>query len=257
MKIAIIGCGHMGGWFASQLSNHHQIGIFDIDREKYSAFQNVKVFTNIKEIKDFNPELLINAVNIQLTIEVFRQISPYIPKDCIICDIASIKTGLSDFYKQSGHHYASVHPMFGPRFAKLDKINGENAIIISESELKAKDFFKQFFALFQIHVFEYSFEEHDQLMGYSLTLPFASSIVFSACITQKTVPGTTFSKHKEIAEGLLEEDDYLLTEVLFNPYSLKQLEKITSRLEFLKHVIKAREYDEAKKFLKSLRDNLK
>ena len=93
-------------------------------------------------------------------------------------------------------------------------------------------------------------------MSYSLTLPFASSIVFSACVTTHTVPGTTFSSHKQIAQRLLREDDYLLAGVLFNPHSIKQLEIICSRLEFLKHIIKARDYEEAQKFFNKLRKNL-
>jgi len=93
-------------------------------------------------------------------------------------------------------------------------------------------------------------------MSYSLTLPFASSITFAACLTTKVVPGTTFAHHKEIARKVLEEDDFLLAEVLFNPHSIRQLEKICSKLEFLKHIIKARDYEEAEKFLARLRKNL-
>jgi prephenate dehydrogenase len=70
------------------------------------------------------------------------------------------------------------------------------------------------------------------------------------------VPGTTFKKHLEIAKGLLSEDDYLLCEMLFNSYSLPQLEKVTDRLGSLKHVIRGKDIEEAKKFFDSLRKNL-
>jgi hypothetical protein len=73
---------------------------------------------------------------------------------------------------------------------------------------------------------------------------------------RSTVPGTTFKKHLEIARGLLSEDDYLLAEVIFGPHSLEQLEKVTSRLEFLKHVIKGRDFDEARVFFARLRQNI-
>jgi hypothetical protein len=48
----------------------------------------------------------------------------------------------------------------------------------------------------------------------------------------------------------------LLAEILFNRYSLTQLEKVTARLEFLKHVIKGKDHDEAKKFFGMLRKNI-
>ena len=94
------------------------------------------------------------------------------------------------------------------------------------------------------------------MIAYSLTLPFASTMVFAACMDNTAVPGTTFRKHLEIARGLLSEDDYLLAEILFNPYSLAQLEKVTSRLDFLKHVILARDFEEAQRFFGNLRENI-
>ena len=58
------------------------------------------------------------------------------------------------------------------------------------------------------------------------------------------------------AKGVLSEDDHLLAEILFNPKSLPQLEKITAKLEFLKHIIKAKDYEEAKRFFNKLRKNI-
>jgi prephenate dehydrogenase len=107
-----------------------------------------------------------------------------------------------------------------------------------------------------LQIFEYSFDEHDLLIAYSLTLPFAASLVFAANMDSSTVPGTTFKKHHEIAKGLLSEEDALLSEILFNPHSLSQLEKVTNKLEFLKHVIRQRDFDEAQKFFDRLRKNI-
>ena len=107
-----------------------------------------------------------------------------------------------------------------------------------------------------LNVYEFSFDEHDSMMAYSLTLPFSSSMVFAACVDTKAVPGTNFKKHMELAKGLLSEDDGLLSEILFNPRSIAQIEKITSRLELLKHIIRDRDYEEAGKFFEKLRDNI-
>jgi prephenate dehydrogenase len=59
-----------------------------------------------------------------------------------------------------------------------------------------------------------------------------------------------------LARGLLSEDDHLLAEILFNPHSVAELNKITSRLEFLKHIISARDQGEAKEFFRRLRENI-
>ena len=94
------------------------------------------------------------------------------------------------------------------------------------------------------------------MMAYSLTTPFISSLVFASCVDSTAVPGTTFARHMKIAKGLLSEEDHLLCEVLFNPHSLPQLDRITARLEYLKHIIKGRDREEAKKFLDKLRKKI-
>ena len=59
---------------------------------------------------------------------------PALSKDCIISDIASVKTGLQEYYEKSGFRYVSTHPMFGPTFASLNNLSNENAIIIKEGD---------------------------------------------------------------------------------------------------------------------------
>lgn len=256
MKIAIIGAGHMGSWFIKELSQNNEVVIYDINKEKMYKFKELIHLSNLSDLKSFEPDILFNAVSLQNTIDVFKKSIEYLPKHCVISDIASIKGEIPDYYKRCKHSFISLHPMFGPYFANLKQLKDENVIIISESDKNTKNFFKKFFKKYNICIFEYSFAQHDELMAYSLTLPFASSIVFSACMNNKTVPGTTFSRHRKIAQRLLKEDNYLLSEVLFNPDSLKQLERICSHLEFLKHVIKAKDYEESKKFFDKLRKNL-
>jgi len=256
MKIAVIGFGKMGSWLAKALALENEVAVYDIDSTKTSNAGHLKVISGPAEIESFGPEMLINAVNLQNIISAFDSVRQYLPSDCIISDIASIKGELPQYYKKSGLRFASAHPMFGPTFAKMDSLKDENAIIISESDKTAADFFRTFFRKYGLNISDYSFEDHDKLMAYSLTLPFTSSIVFAACLNRKTVPGTTFARHHEIARGLLSEDDFLLAEVLFNQHSLEQIEKINSRLELLKHIIKAKDYEEAQKFFAKLRENL-
>ncbi|MBI4713301.1 MAG: prephenate dehydrogenase [Planctomycetes bacterium] len=256
MRIAVIGFGKMGSWLAGALAAENEVAVYDIDCGKTHNAANVRVLREVIQLKDFKPQMLVNAVNLQNIITAFEQVKPHLPADCIITDVASIKGELPQYYQKSGFRFGSVHPMFGPTFARMDALKYENAIIISESDKAAASFFRTFFGRYSLHITECSFAEHDNLMAYSLTLPFTSSIVFAACLDRKVVPGTTFARHRKIAQGLLGEDDFLLAEVLFNPHSLAQLEKINSRLELLKHIIKDRDYDEAQKFFAKLRASL-
>lgn len=256
MKIAILGAGKMGSWMARQLSAKHEVAVFDVDRFRVGGIPDVKPLASLQELDAFAPALLINAVNLEKTLEAFEGVLPHLPKECTISDVASIKGELAQFYRGCGRKFASVHPMFGPTFADMDSLRQENAVIIRESGREGAAFFREFFSSFGLRIFEYSFAEHDEMMAYSLSTPFVSSLVFASCLDRTVVPGATFERHMKIAKGLLSEDDSLVCEVLFNPHSLKQIDKMTSRLEYLKHIIRARDHSEAKGLLAALRRNL-
>lgn len=256
MKIFILGAGRMGTWLVEEFCHDHDVAVYDSDRKKLKYFFNVTRFLNLEEVKDFQPELIINAVNLQNTINTFDEVLPYLPKNCMLSDITSVKRGLYDYYKKIGRKFVSTHPMFGPTFANIRDLRDENAIIIKESDEKGKNFFKEFYKNLHLNIYEYTFKEHDEITAYSLGTPFSSSLVFAACMKKQESPGTTFKKHKDIAKGLLSEDDYLLSEILFNPHTLKQIEKINSQLSYLTHIIRGRDYEEMKKFLDRLRSNI-
>ena len=152
--------------------------------------------------------------------------------------------------------FVSTHPMFGPTFARLDNLSNENAIIIAESDYLGKMFFKDFYNSLKLNIFEYSFEEHDETIAYSLSLPFVSSLVFWAIMKHQDAPGTTFKKHMAVARGLLSEDDYLLSEILFNPHTPNQVEKIQTELELLLDIIRQKDTDAMQTFLKKVRKNI-
>jgi len=81
-------------------------------------------------------------------------------------------------------------------------------------------------------------------------------MVFAACMKEQEAPGTTFRKHFSIAEGLLSEDDYLLTEILLSPHSLGQVERIHEQLDGLIGMIKSRDKEQLTDFFKMLRSNI-
>jgi prephenate dehydrogenase len=256
MKIVVLGFGRMGSWLVRELSGDHLVAVYDTDGTKQGHGPDITRLNSLHEVRKVEPDLLINAVTLRHTVTAFEDVAPYLPHDCILCDVTSIKGKIADYYAKAGFRFVSVHPMFGPTFADMDALLEENAVIIAESCSEGRDFFRGFFTRRHVRLFEYTFEEHDRTMAYSLTTPFVASLVFAACVDAKAVPGTTFTRHMAIARSLLTEDDHLLAEILFNPYSLAELAKITSRLEFLKHVIKAQDQDEAREFFRRLKENI-
>ena len=53
------------------------------------------------------------------------------------------------------------------------------------------------------------------------------------------------------------EDDYLLSEIMFNPHTPAQLEKIREQLAELQTIVENRDSESMKAFLTRLRENIK
>lgn len=257
MKILVLGAGKMGSFFLDVLSFDHETAVYEKDPKRMRFTYNCQRFTTIDEIRDFKPQLVINAVTLKYTIAAFEEVMPALPADCIVSDISSVKTNFKDYYEQCGHPYVSTHPMFGPTFANLGQLSEESAIIIKEGDYMGRIFFKDLYTKLGLKIYEYSFEDHDQTVAYSIGIPFVSTFVFSAVMKHQDAPGTTFKRHMRIAKGVLNEDDYLLQEILFNPYTSGQVEKIREELKELIDIIDHKDSTRMKAYLTKIRDNVK
>ncbi len=257
MKILILGAGKMGAFFVDLLSFDHETAVYDVNPQRLRFMYNTQRFTTLEEIEAFRPDLVINAVTLKYTLSVFDQIMPLLPQDCILSDIASVKTGFKEYYEATGRRYVSTHPMFGPTFANLGALSSENAIIISEGDYMGRIFFKDLYGKLGLNVFEYTFDEHDETMAYSLSIPFVSTFVFAAIMKHQDAPGTTFKRHMAIAKGVLNEDDYLLQEILFNPRTPAQVEGIRTELNELLEIISKKDAEGMRAFLTKIRQKIK
>lgn len=256
MRILIMGAGKMGSFFTDVLSFEHEVAVYDVDPKRLRFMYNCYRFTNMEEVENFHPELVINAATVKYTLDAFRQVLHHLTKDCIISDIASVKTGLKEFYENCGFRYVSTHPMFGPTFANLDKLSTENAIIIKEGDHLGRIFFKDLYHRLGLNIFEYTFDEHDETVAYSLSIPFVSTFVFAAVMKHQDAPGTTFKRHMAIAKGVLSEDDYLLQEILFNPRTPEQVEGIRTELNELLDIISEKDGDRMHAYLEKIRKHI-
>lgn len=256
MRILVLGAGKMGSFFLDSLSFDHETAVYDKDPKRMLYTYNCRRMTLLDEIDEFAPDLVINAVTVKYTIAAFEEVIPHLPPNCIISDIASVKTGLHEYYKSCGHPFVSTHPMFGPTFANLQQLSEENAIIISEGDYMGRIFFKDLYQRLDLNIYEYTFDEHDKTVAYSLSIPFVSTFVFSAVMKHQDAPGTTFKRHLKIAKGVLSEDDYLLQEVLFNPYTSDQVAQIREELRELLDIIDRKDAAGMKGYLTKIRNNV-
>ncbi len=145
MKILVVGAGKMGSWLIESLCLEHEVAAYDTNLNRLKYLFNTHKLVSKEEIAEFNPDMLINAVSLEKTIPVYKDLMPVISRNCILADITSVKNGLHQFYLETERRFVSTHPMFGPTFANIRNLAGQNAIIISQSDAEGKAFFRKFF----------------------------------------------------------------------------------------------------------------
>jgi len=185
VKILILGAGKMGSFFCDILSFDHDVAIYDSDPKRLRFTYNCHRFSSLDEVDAFAPDMVLNAATVKYTIEAFVQVLGHLRPDTILSDIASVKTGLPEFYVGAGFPFVSTHPMFGPTFASLSNLADENAIIISEGCAEGIAFFDKLYSSLGLHIEHYTFNEHDRTIAYSLSIPFASSLVLEPPYTPR------------------------------------------------------------------------
>ena len=65
MRILILGAGKMGSFFTDILSFQHETAVYDTNPHQLRFVYNTYRFTTLDEIKEFEPELVINAVTVK------------------------------------------------------------------------------------------------------------------------------------------------------------------------------------------------
>jgi len=254
-NILILGYGRMGQWFAQQLADEYHIAVLEKNFINNDSSSNILFIEHSKDIYSYNPDLIINAVNLNSTLDAFNSITDHLPESAILSDITSVKNGIKAYYQNKNFRFVSTHPMFGPTFGNMSDLKNENAIIIEESDEEGKQFFEKLYRNLDITTHFTSFENHDELMAESLSLPFLTALSFMFNTDRTKTPGTTYQKQIDISEKLLSEDIHLLTEILMNRHSLKKIEDIKYFMNKLHEMISAKNSNGLKKILKKLKEN--
>ena len=256
-SILILGYGRMGQWFAHQLSKDYYTAVLEKQPISNEAPSDIHFIKHAREIRFINPDLILNAVNLNSTLTAFNSIIDHLPENVILSDITSVKNGIKEYYQNKNLRFVSTHPMFGPTFGDMSNLKNENAIIIEESDEEGKIFFEKLYYSLDITNHFASFENHDELMAESLSLPFLTALSFMFNADRTTFPGTTYQKQMDISEKLLSEDIHLLSEVLMNVHSLKKIEEIRNFMNSFYKIIEAKDYNALKSILEKLNENHK
>ena len=237
MRIAIIGAGKMGVWFAKFFqSKGYAVVLADRKKEKLAKLKKelkVEMTADFKQAVRDADQVLI-CVSINAFEEVVKTISPAIHEGQVVMDICSIK---EDPVKTM-HQYIKVglvlgtHPVFGPGSNGVK----QKAYILTPTNAKEQEFaekFKNWLEQEEAHVFVMSPKRHDELMSIVLGLPhFLGVVACETLLEQKDLPetkkvaGTTYRMLFTLAEATALETPDLYASLQTNLPELGKIEDL-------------------------------
>jgi len=233
MKIAIIGAGKMGIWFAKFFNDkNEEVVLADRKKEKLEALKDLPVdlTTNFKEAVCYADQIYL-CVSINAIEEVVKTIGPVLHQGQVVMDICSIKEAPVKIMHQyiKGATVLGTHPVFGPG---SHGVKGK-AYVLTPTNAEEEKFaaeFKKWLEEQEAHVFVMSPKKHDDLMSVVLGLPHFLGIVTCETLLEqknfsqtKKVAGTTYRMLFTLAESTAQETPDLFARL---QTSLPELEKI-------------------------------
>ena len=236
MKVAVIGAGKMGVWFAKFFeSKGYDVILADRRKAKLEAQKDllVDLTTSFEEAVQDADQILL-CVSINAVEEVAKAISPAIHEGQVVMDICSIKEAPVKTMHQylNGATVLGTHPVFGPGSNGVK----HKAYVLTPTNAKEQEFaehFKKWLEQEEAHVFIMSPQKHDELMSVVLGLPhFLGLVACETLLEQKNLPetkkvaGTTYRMLFTLAEATALETPDLYASVQTNLANLGEIEDL-------------------------------
>lgn len=252
MRIAIIGAGRMGKWFAKFfLEQGFTVVVSDKD---YAKLQMLKEELNIETADNVNAVERADRILICVPIESFesvvKEISVYVRRGQEVMDICSVKEAPVNIMHKYIKDAATLgtHPMFGPG---AKSIKNQNFILTPtnvKEQVLARDFGKWLESK-GARVFFMSPKEHDKIMSIVIGLPYFLSYVvcdtllsYGQFAKAKDVSGVSYKLLLTMVEAVVSEEAELAASIQMGLPEIDKLGEILSdkTKEWLK-IIKQKE----------------
>jgi chorismate mutase/prephenate dehydrogenase len=131
-------------------------------------------------------DLAVLAVPIDRSPPVALQLGPYLPPNCVLSDLTSLKREpLDAMLRAHAGPVIGLHPLFGPNTASMDK---QIVVTCEGRNPEACKWVVEQLALWGIVPVETTPEEHDQVMGIVQALRHFATFAFGHYLCDRQVP---------------------------------------------------------------------
>jgi prephenate dehydrogenase len=144
-RLAIIGLGLIGASLAKSIKHSYpkiEIAAFDYHEILELALKEKNIDKDLSDFHEaLNYEFIFLALPIELSLKVFKELSPLLKKDQVISDLCSVKGIFADEWTATNSKgiYIGTHPMTGKEkggYENSDNLLFENAVFIISEHCK-------------------------------------------------------------------------------------------------------------------------
>jgi prephenate dehydrogenase len=215
-RVAIIGAGGMGAWFAHFFKSRGDSVIVsdsDSNRAKRLARKVHAKCSSSNTDAARGSDIILLAIPTNATSEVIKEILPVLRRNALICDISATKSVVMPALRSAekrGVKVVSIHPMFGPL---ARGIRGRRIIAIRTG--KDTRGYKTMKHLLQgAHFFLAGQSIHDKRVALTLGLPHFLNMAFAMTLSKRRdlaeirrFAGRTFNLQMLLAEAIANEPE--------------------------------------------------
>jgi len=260
-RILIIGGkGRMGSWFARFFRNQGREAAVLDPAGALPGFRSFEGFSKSCRWAD----LILVATPLAASPGIYRQLIDRAPQG-IICDIASIKSGLLGEItaaRKAGLRVASLHPMFGPGARVLsDKV----ICLCRCGDQPSLERVRRILTETSARLVEVDIMHHDRLMSCILGLSHLMNIVFARTLTRSGLSyeelsraaSTTFLRQMDTTRSVITENPDLYFEIQrANPHSAELFRQLRTAVEEITGMVTSTDLEGFRRVMEQGRDYL-
>jgi prephenate dehydrogenase len=249
-RVAIIGAGGMGAWFARFFKSRGDSVIVsdrDSNRAKRLAVKIHAKYSSSSVDAARVSDIILLAIPANAISEVIMEILPALCRNALICEISATKSVVMPALRSAekrGVKVASIHPMFGPL---ARGIRGRRIIAISTG--KDTRGHKTMKHLLQgAHFFLTDQDIHDKHVALTLGLPHFLNMAFAMTLSKRgnlaeirRFAGRTFNLQMLLAEAVADEPETIADIQIMNKEFLKVLRDFQRNIQSLARIVNQRD----------------
>jgi prephenate dehydrogenase len=249
-RVAIIGSGGMGAWFARFFKSRGDSVIVsdrDSNRAKRLARKIHAKCSPSNTDAARGSDIILLAIPTNATSEVIKEILPVLRRNALICDISATKSVVMPALRSAekrGVKVVSIHPMFGPL---ARGIRGRRIIAIRTG--KDTRGYKTMKHLLQgAHFFLAGQDIHDKRVALTLGLPHFLNMAFAMTLSKRRdlaeirrFAGRTFNLQMLLAEAIADEPETIADIQILNKEFLRVMRDLQRDIRSLARIVNQRD----------------